>query len=121
MTPSDIDKQIEELRAMKARLVVRGPLRPIDDDNLQLLGLVAADAARLGRIVPAVPVWNDTGETARILLASARIEVGDRLTAVPPFRGRWEVAAEGGEELAAYIRTWGGKVRIEGGIVRGKA
>ena len=75
----ELDAKIAELSRQRDAIARRGVLRPIDDETLQILGLITADAERAGRIVPHVPTYLDTGETARLFREKAKILPGDRL------------------------------------------
>lgn len=109
-----LDKQIKALES------IGGAYRPIDDETLQLLGLIAADAARQGRIVPQVPLLCDHGETARVFMTRAALQPGDKLVAVPPFPGKWELLANGGKDLEQYLRCWSDDVSGNGFVIRAK-
>jgi hypothetical protein len=86
----NLDQKIAELQSHRDRLAKIGRvLRPIDDETLQLLGLIAADAARLGRIVPEVPLYCDLGETAREFIRRSAIQPGDRLVVRCKHCGRY--------------------------------
>lgn len=110
MNLQDIDRQIAELKAQREAITRGGILRPIDDETLQILGLIAADAARAGRIVPLVPVYCDTGETARLFRDRAKILPGDRLVAVPPM-DRFRIFCD--HRYRSILQAWGCKIECE--------
>lgn len=118
MSLADLDRKIAELSSQRDRLAaVKGVIRPLDDSTLQLLGLIAADAASYGRIVPTVPTFCDLGETARMFRKRADLRPGDRLTAIPPFG--WFVILTAAEH-APILAAWGCRVQIQGDKVRGE-
>ena len=115
MNVAEIDRRIAELQAARAVVTAHGALRPVDDETLQLLGLVAADAARAGRLVPEVPLLCDSGKTARLIVKRAALLPGDRLIAVPPWE-RYEVRVHG--DWQAYLSAWGARVQYDGNFTR---
>ena len=118
MSLADLDRRIAELADMRRRLEsVKGVLRPIDDPTLQLLGLIASDAAAYGRIVPEVPTFCDLGETARLFRRRADLKPGDRLTVCPPFAWFQILTAA---QYAPILTAWGCRVEVRGDKARGE-